>query len=196
VPVEFIDGHPVCAHQVRFRLRATVDEADAPLIRDGAIMVWLVRTHCQPPAYLPLSRDADERCKLAVQDVEAVVPLTGALRSDALDYIAGGGNQSTLPFESARDDTGELGELRHLLAEVGELRDGERVVDAVQRLFFVPVTDTEPQRPEPQRPAEPSPPAERAAVVSIPSPTDVEVVGSIYRGRRSDLSDLLAKEFE
>jgi len=208
--VELIDGHPVMEHQIRFRLRATVDEHYAGEIRDGETMVWLVQALCKPPQYYPLGKDADERYKLAVQDVQAAAPLVGEGRASALAYLDGAGDQLVLPFHGEDEAT----ELRAYLATIGELNDDERLIDAFHRLT-TPSTVVVEQEPA----ADAVPPevaAERAAVMeramavlrdpeppqphSLPAPaapdrSDVEVVGSIYRGRRSELSDLLNTKF-
>lgn len=219
--MELIDGHPVVEHQIRFRLRTIIDERFADQVRDGETMVWVVRALCKPPQYYPLGKEADERYKLAVQDVEAAAPLAGEARTSAIEYLDGASDQLVLPFHGEDEAT----ELRGHLADIGELRDGERLVDAVRRLTSAPnaVIVEELGNHTPQQPneGEGKPPGqleddEYAAAVAratavlrdaeppqphvlppaaLPDGEDVEVVGSIYRRGRSDLSELLQNKF-
>jgi hypothetical protein len=222
--MELIDGHPVVEHQVRFRLRTTVDERYAEQIRDGETMVWIVRALCKPPQYYPLGKEADERYKLAVQDVEAAAPLSGEAVAGALAYLDGAGDQLVLPF--GNDDDDEVTELRSLLSDIGELREGERLADTFRRVAqasiqvpFIKLTaesppekGVAPAQPPPEMTDEeyragldrvreilnddPEPAAASPRTTVLPDGGDVEVVGSIYRGRRSsDLSDLLMSQF-
>jgi hypothetical protein len=228
--VELIDGHPVMEQQIRFRLRTIVDERYADQIRDGETMVWIVRALCKPPQYYPLGKEADERYKLAVQDVESAAPLDGEARISALAYLDGGGDQLVLPFHG--ED--ELTELRAHLSAIGELRDGERLIDTFRRLAPGTIVIEEPPHADvpPERPGEhvnrtgaerylderlddeeyagayaragavlrgaelPEPPQPHLLPASAaPDHDDVEVVGSIYRGGRSALTDLLDTKF-
>lgn len=224
--MELIDGHPVMEHQIRFRLRTIIDERYADQIRDGETMAWVVRALCKPPQYYPLGKEADERYKLAVQDVQAAAPLAGEARASALAYLDGASDQLVLPFNGEDD---ELAELRDHLSGIGELRDDERLVDTFRRLTPGTIVIEEPPRAEvpPERPSEREPTGaerylegrlddeeyaaayERATAVlrdaEPPQPHllprvsvdggDVEVIGSIYRGGRSSLSDLLDANF-
>jgi hypothetical protein len=211
-------------HQIRFRLRTTIDERYADQVRDGEVMAWIVRALCKPPQYYPLGKEADERYKLAVQDVAAAAPLVGEARASALEYLDGAGDQLVLPFHG--ED--ELTELRDHLSAIGELHEGERLVDVFRRLTPGTIVVEEPPRPEcpPTQPSEPTAAErylegrldddeyaaayERATAVlrdpeppqphvlppsTLPDGEDVEVVGSIYRRGRSDLTDLLHSKF-
>lgn len=208
--MEFIDGHAVIAHQVRFRLRTDISERYVDAVRDGDTIVWLVRSRCLPPQYFPTAKDSDDRYKLAVQDVENAVPLTGAQREAALSYLDHGSDQLLLPFDPPQPND-EIAELHAWLADIGDLREGESVLQTFQRLFAArPETKEAPEQnvlPDSDylaaveratavlREGEPAAPV---AVEPDPFPTnDVEVVGSIYRdGRRSNLSDDLTRQFE
>lgn len=173
--MEFIDEKPVVAHVIRFRNRAAITETSARLVRDGDTVVWLVRARCQPPSYGPAAGDENDRCRLNVQVVEEAIPLDGAEREAALALLDHGNHQGYLDFGGRHDDPAlfdatdfgpgapaELHRLRGLLAD--ELRDGESVVDAVQRLLnTTPPTET----PPPPRP--------------LPEHDGVEVVGSVPR---------------
>lgn len=211
--MELIDGHPVVEHQIRFRLRTIIDERFADQIRDGETMVWVVRALCKPPQYYPLGKEADERYKLAVQDVEAAAPLADEARASAIEYLDGASDQLVLPFHG--ED--ELTELRDHLAAIGELRDEERLIDTFRRLTPGTIVIEEPPQAEvpPERPGQlvddeytaavaratavlrdPEPPQPHLLPpVALPDGGDVEVVGSIYRGGRSDLSELLQTKF-
>jgi hypothetical protein len=173
--MEFIDEKPVVAHAVRFRNRITITETDARLVRDGNVVVWLIRAHCGPPSYGPVAGDDDDdRCRLNVQVVEGALPLDGVEREAALAYL-------DLGFDVPRHDdpslfdandfgpgaSAELHRLRTLLSDFGELRHGEGPVEAVQRLLTVPVA--------PPAPASPTPP------LPLPDHDGIEVVGSVPR---------------
>jgi hypothetical protein len=212
--MELIDGHPVVEHQIRFRLRTIIDERYAEQIRDGEAMVWLVRALCKPPQYYPLGKEADERYKLAVQDVQTAAPLTGESRVGALAYLDGAGDQLVLPFDG---DDDEVAELRTLLSDIGELREGERLADAFRRVTQTSkgvASELPPSEPADeeiddtqyraeldralavlQEDEEPVPASSAPLATVLPDGGDVEVVGSIYRGRRSDLNDLLLSKF-
>lgn len=84
---ELIDGNPVVSHIVRFKDRVTINEVDAEAVRDGAVIVWIVRTVCQPPSYHPIKKDSDERYRFNIQDVKAAAVLHGELRDGALAYL-------------------------------------------------------------------------------------------------------------
>ena len=85
--LELIDGNPVVSHVVRFKDRTTINEHDADAVRDGAVVVWIVRTVCQPPSYHPVKRDSDERYRFNIQNVQAAAVLHGELRDGALAYL-------------------------------------------------------------------------------------------------------------
>lgn len=209
--MEFIDGHPVVDCRVRFRLRTTVDDEHVGAVRDGDTIIWVVRALCLPPQYYPLSKDAEERYKLAIQDVDVAVPLTGESRQAAIAFLDGSRDQLTLPFDQesiAPSESGELAELRLLLDELGGVYDDETLADAVRRLT-APPQDTEPADAEDIADEnyvaalalatavlhEPEDEPE-AAQHPINAPEhDVEIVGSIYRGGRSKLVDLLDEKF-
>lgn len=85
--MELIDGNPVVSHVVRFKDRTTISETDAEAVRDGAVIVWLVRTVCEPPSYHPVRKDSDDRYRFNIQDVKAAAVLHGELRDGALAYL-------------------------------------------------------------------------------------------------------------
>lgn len=84
---EFIDGNPVTRHVVRFKDRAQISDIDAEAVKDGAVIVWIVRTRCQPPSYHPIGHGSDERYRFNVQTVEAAAVVHGDLRDGALAYL-------------------------------------------------------------------------------------------------------------
>jgi hypothetical protein len=84
---ELIDGNPVVSHVVRFKDRTPITERDAGAVRDGAVVVWIVRTVCEPPSYHPVAKDSDERYRFNIQDVKAAAVLHGELREGALAYL-------------------------------------------------------------------------------------------------------------
>lgn len=101
--MEFIDDHPVTSHRVRFRDRVEIGEADAEHVRDGAVVVWLVKARCQPPSYHPTKRDGEERFRFNIQKVEEAVVLHGVLGESALAYLADPSEtQGYLGFEAPR----------------------------------------------------------------------------------------------
>lgn len=85
--IELIDGNPVVSHVVRFKDRTTISERDAQAVKDGAVVVWIVRTVCEPPSYHPMTKDSDERYRFNIQDVKAAAVLHGELREGALAYL-------------------------------------------------------------------------------------------------------------
>lgn len=85
--LELIDGNPVVSHVVRFKDRTTISETDAEAVRDGAVIVWVVRTVCEPPSYHPIRKDSDDRYRFNIQDVKAAAVLHGDLREGALAYL-------------------------------------------------------------------------------------------------------------
>lgn len=84
---EMIDGNPIVSHVVRFKDRTTITDTDADTVRDGAVVVWIVRTVCQPPSYHALKKDSDERYRFNIQNVKAAAVLHGELRDGALAYL-------------------------------------------------------------------------------------------------------------
>lgn len=101
--MEFIDDHPVVSHSVRFTDRTEIAEADAPHVRDGAEMVWIVQAACQPPSYHPVTKGSEERYRYNLQRVERAVVLTGALRESAIAYLDDPEQrQGYLAFEAPR----------------------------------------------------------------------------------------------
>lgn len=85
--MELIDGNPVVRHVVRFKDRTQISENDATHVRDGAVLVWLVKARCEPPSYHPLEKDSDNRYRFNVQVVQAATVLAGKLRDGALAYL-------------------------------------------------------------------------------------------------------------
>jgi hypothetical protein len=98
---EFIDGNPIVSHVVRFKDRATISETDAEDVKDGAVVVWIVRTRCEPPSYHPVAKDSDDRYRFNIQKVEAAAVLRGPQRDGALAYLDDPTqNQGRFVFES------------------------------------------------------------------------------------------------
>jgi hypothetical protein len=85
--LELIDGNPVVSHVVRFKDRTTITDTDADAVRDGAVIVWIVRTRCQPPSYHPVAKDSDDRYRFNIQTVEAAAVLHDELRDGAIAYL-------------------------------------------------------------------------------------------------------------
>lgn len=172
--MEFIDGHPVTETRVRFRQRATVAENQTSVVRDGDLLVWLVKARCRPPQYYPTGRDEEERYKLAIQDVEEVAPLDGALRESAIVYLDHGHDQGyiatedQLPLDLAFGaprvspngfvDPAEVMELRELLG--GLTKAGERLAETVRRLLYNEVERVIRDEPRPPAPVSPALPPE------------------------------------
>lgn len=149
--MEFIDGHPVTETKVRFRQRAVVPHHEADRVKDSEVILWLVKARCLPPQYYPVAKDADDRYKLAIQEVEAVAPLDGPARESAIAYLDHGPDQTyiaehppALPFDAALaasdrptgNEVDEVEELRELLAGIGQQRPGERLAATVRRLLW------------------------------------------------------------
>lgn len=195
--MEFIDDHPVTSHRVRFQGRAEITEIDAGHVKDGNVMAWLVRTRCQPPQYHPLARDADDRYRFNIQAVETAMPLTGSARDAALIRLNRGQpqlwdieDQPDATLEDPDDLHREVAALRDYLAELGELHEGERLVNAVTRVV-------EQRSGTVMGVGRVEDPAFAMAAQRVSDPdSDVEVVGSIYRNdRKSDLQALLNEQF-
>jgi hypothetical protein len=192
--MEFIDDHPVVAHRVRFRNRVEINDSQADLVKDDMVVAWLVRARCEPPQYHPVTKDAEERYRFNIQAVDSAVPLAGVLRDQALAYLEHGDQQGYLDFNVPRfsqeemfdaDEYGpgaaqhQLNQIAEYLAEIGEFHEGESALDAVRRL-------TTPAEPE-------------IWVRESPLPLgqgEVEVVGSIYGGRRPASRDLIEGAFQ
>lgn len=85
--MEFIDNHPVVAHQVRFADRTEIIDQDAEHVRDGVTVVWIVQSVCQPPSYHPVEKDSEDRYRFNVQKVQRAAVLTGVLREQAIAYL-------------------------------------------------------------------------------------------------------------
>jgi hypothetical protein len=84
---EFIDGNPVLSHVVRFKDRTEITDTDANTVKDGEVILWIVRTRCQPPSYHPIEKDGDERYRYNIQEVQAAAVLHGDLRDGAIAYL-------------------------------------------------------------------------------------------------------------
>lgn len=199
--MEFIDDHPVVAHRVRFRNRVEIGEDRAGLVKDDMIVVWLLRSRCEPPQYHPVTKDAEDRYRFNIQAVEHAVPLDGAVRDQALAYLEHGPDQSYLDLgvprfrqEEIFDPTEygpgaaeyQIAQLARYLHEIGELHEDETPVEAVRRLMerrtTLPVNEEAlPFTPDP---------------VSVPlGPGEVEVIGSIYGDRRPASQALIEEAF-
>lgn len=196
--MEFIDDHPVVAHRVRFRNRVDVSEANSALVKDDMVVVWLMRTRCEPPQYHPVTRDAEERYRFNIQAVEDAVPLAGQLRDQGLAYIEHGGLQGYLDFNVPRfrqeeifdaNDYGpsaaehQLAQLAEYLNEIGEFHEDETAVDAVRRVL-------EGRNQNGQNAKRPGPPPEIELPLGL---GEVENLGSIY-GDRTPASRALIEE--
>lgn len=176
--MEYIDDRPVVEHQVRFRNRVPVTETDAPLVRDGNTVVWLLRARSSPPLYTSPSPGSEERVRVNVQIVEDAVPLAGSAGESATAYLDwrldGDTPEGASLFDPAHFGPGVHGDLyrlRRLLEDRGHLRDDEDPVDTVARLLSAAV----PANEHPQ-------PIAGSPVTAPPEPDGVEVVGTIHRG--------------
>lgn len=182
--MEFIDDHPVVAHRVRFRNRVDVAEAHGNLVKDDMVVMWLVRTRCEPPQYHPVTKDAEERYRFNIQAVEAAVPLAAQNRDEAIAYLEHGGLQGYLDLNVPRfrqeplieDESApsiaerQLAQLADHLHQLGEFREDETPVDAVARLL---ARRREP--PAPSNGSTPHMPEPRGL-----NPGEVETLGSVY----------------
>lgn len=181
--MEYIDDHPVVSYQIRFKNRADISEADAAHLKDGNLVVWLVRTVCEPPSYQTTTKDSPDRRRFNVQAVEEAVPLEGELRSQAVAYLEHGGDQGFINFDVPQypEDVGnELAEIRALLAERDVLQSGESPVDCLRRVLPTPVFALQ----------------DRNDVAPLGSDDpSVEVVGSIYPGGKSRDRQLIEEMF-
>lgn len=175
---EHIDGHPVTSHVVRFKDRATITDRDAQAVRDGAVVVWIVRTVCQPPSYHPVKKDSDERYRFNIQDVKAAAVLHDELRDGALAYLDDPTQtQGRLVFD-APVYNGEAGP-----------------ADIVDNLVFVETGTVWPPGPLPDLPPSAYPPGGtplEVELLDVELPDDDERV-SIYGNEGSDTQKLLAK---
>lgn len=188
--MECIDDHPVVNHRIRFRGRADITEDQAPLVRDGQTVIWLVRARCRPPQYHPVTADSDDRYRFNIQDVEAVVPLDGETRNQALAYLDHHGTaQGYLSFNVPRHP--DALDLEQIEADLGLDRDlddalaylearnarqaGESLVDVLRRLL------------EP-------PPAAEAEPASARLGEGVEVIGSVYGPGNSGATRAILEE--
>lgn len=199
--MEFIDEHPVVAHRVRFRNRVDVSEAHADLVKDDMVVVWIMRTRCEPPQYHPVTKDAEERYRFNIQAVEAATPLAGALRDQALAYLETGADQGYLDLNVPRfrqeeifdaDEYGpsaaqhQLNQLAEYLSGIGQFQEGETPLEMIRRLLGPDVSDVPPQR------------LDEHPMFSPPEPLglgEVEIVGSIYGDRRPASRDLIEGAF-
>jgi hypothetical protein len=186
--MECIDDHPVVSHRVRFRGRADITETQAPLVRDGHTVIWLVRARCCPPQYHPVTADSDDRYRFNIQDVEVVVPLDGDTRNQALAYLDHHGTaQGYLSFDVPRHPDAlsleqieadlsldrDLDDALAFLEAHNARRAGESLLDVLRRLL------------EPEPAAEPAPAS---------SGEGVEVVGSVYRSGHPGATQAILEE--
>lgn len=215
--MELIDGNPVIYHRVRFTKRVEIDERYTDELRDGSIVMWLVRARCQPPSYHPVTRKDDDldRYRLNVQDLEEAIPLTGALRESAIVHMEHGEDQSYLAFQNPSYDAAgthdprevsaqaRLDILRFHLTEVGVIHDGEDPVDAAMRLLkALPSPDEIREYPESEEswPVDPKTGESLGAAFDDVEDHDdwrdaTTVVGSIYRGGKSKTQTVLEEQF-
>lgn len=157
--MECIDDHPVVNHRIRFRGRADITEDQAPLVRDGHTVIWLVRTRCRPPQYHPVTADSDDRYRFNIQDVEAVVPLDGETRNQALAFLDHHGiaqgylslevpRHPEMPLEPDLDLDRDLSDALAFLEARNARRAGETLLDVLTRLLG-PAAEPVPSRPTP-----------------------------------------------
>jgi hypothetical protein len=198
--VEFIDDHPVVTHRVRFRNRVDVAETHSGLVKDDMVVIWLVRTRCEPPQYHPVTKDSEERYRFNIQAVEDALPLAGVLRDQGIAYLEHGGLQGYLDLDVPRfrqeeifdaNDYGpspaehQLAQLAEYLNDIGEFRDDETPVEAVRRLI-----DT---RREPD--TEPAPTTEPMTLLGL-DVGEVMRLGSIYGDHPPASRAIIEKAFE
>lgn len=206
--MEYIDDHAVIRYQVRFRDRIEIPEDQAANVRDGNIMVWLVRTECLPPSYHPVTKDSEDRYRFNIQAVHAAVPLKGPQREAGLVFLESGSDQGYLAFEApsysenglhdplAQHD--ELEEIAKVLATHGIVpADGETLGRCLDRVLpAVRFPDRDPD-PDPQPTDGPEYHEDHAAWDrrQFPDGTGVEVVGSIYSNGKSKDRQLIEEAF-
>jgi hypothetical protein len=172
---ELIDGNPVVSHVVRFKDRTTITESDAEGVRDGAVIVWIVRTVCEPPSYHPTKKDSDDRYRFNIQDVKAAAVLHGELREGALAYLDDPTQtQGRLVFD-APVYNGEAGP-----AEI------------TTSLAFQETGEIWPPGPLPDLPESAYPPGGTPLEIDLLDDDDTERV-SVYGAGGSDTQKLLAK---
>lgn len=177
---ELVDGKPVVSHVVRFKDRVTITDTDAEAVRDGAVVVWIVRTVCQPPSYHPTKKDSDDRYRFNIQNVKAAAVLHDELREGALAYLDDPSQtQGRLVFDAPLYN-GDVGP-----AEI------------VDNLAFVETGTVWPPGPLPDLPASAYPPGGtplEVDLLDVELPDDDSSVRvSIYGEEGSDTQKLLAK---
>lgn len=171
---ELIDGNPVVSHIVRFKDRVTITDTDAEAVRDGAVVVWIVRTVCQPPSYHPIKKDSDERYRFNIQDVKSAAVLHDELREGALAYLDDPTQaQGRLVFD-APIYNGEPGP-----------------ADIVDNLVFRETGTTWLDTPLPDLPDSAYPPGGTPLEVDLLDDDDTRV--SVYGNEGSETQKLLAK---
>lgn len=178
---ELIDGNPVVSHVVRFKDRVTITETDAEAVRDGAVVVWIVRTVCRPPSYHPTKKDSDDRYRFNIQDVKAAAVLHDELREGALAYLD--------------DPTQTQG---RLVFDAPLYNGDAGPADIVDNLVFTETGTVWPPGPLPDLPATAYPPGATPIEVdllnSIPLDDDESAMRvSIYGKEGSDTQKLLAQ---
>jgi hypothetical protein len=177
--LEMIDGNPVVAHLVRFKDRATISEIDAEAVRDGAVIVWIVRTVCQPPSYHPMSKGSDERYRFNIQAVQAAAVVHGELRDGALAYLD--------------DPTQTQGRLVFEHPTYSSEDEDPGPADIVTSLAFMETGTVWPPGPLPDLPDTAYGPGNTPLEVDFDDDENSHVVGSVYGPQGSDAHRLLDK---
>jgi hypothetical protein len=177
---EYIDGHPVVSHIVRFKDRTPITDTDALAVRDGAVIVWIIRTVCQPPSYHPMKKDSDDRYRFNIQDVKAAAVLHDELREGALAYL---------------DDPSQA---QGRLVFDAPLHYGDPgPADIAGNLAFTETGTVWPPGPLPDLPATAYPPGAtplEVELLDVELPDDEDTVRvSIYGEEGSDTQKLLAR---
>lgn len=176
---ESIDGNPVVSHLVRFKDRVTITDEDAQHVRDGAVIIWILRTRCQPPSYHPVEKDSDDRYRFNIQSVQAAAVLHGELREGAIAYLD--------------DPTQGQGRLRF----VAPTYPDDEPVDAKDSSVWRETATTFPPHavdidtPLPDFPDSAYPPGGTPLEVDLIDEGAVRTAGSIYGDRGSDTQKLL-----
>jgi len=187
--LELIDGNPVVSHVVRFKDRTTITEHDAQAVRDGAVVVWIVRTLCQPPSYHPVAKDTDDRYRFNIQDVQAAAVLHGELRDGALAYLDDPTmTQGRFVFD-APVYNGEAG-----VVDVKDTPAFQETGTAWPPVYLYGSEEPVTTRPLPDLPDSAYPPGGTPLEVELDDDDETHrVVGSVYGAAGSDTQKLLEK---
>lgn len=130
------EDHPAMSQRVRFKGRVNVDPRRSDLVREGEIVVWVVRGRCEPATYHRLVRNSPDHYQFNVQHLLSADPLAEPLRSHVLAAVEHGVNQAFSDNGEVAfplDSFDELLDARAYLAEIGELHEGEKLSDVLRR---------------------------------------------------------------